>query len=237
MKSLHCTFFYKYIMFLFTSWFSARRQRLEQEEASRQRPFGRKLAERHVKALQAFALEWLGMEASNYQVIMFAVRVERDVLANVKVSISDILQKIDDSGDDWLWLLVFEIVLLWQDSIVPDILLKNKVDVDTLPTGRVFDINIARLDTLISVATCMKVNLRPRYCDVCLEDHRADLFPQSPITSTCNHEPDICLPALASHLKVKLEHWPFSKLTCALCPEELSADDMQRWASPETFLR
>lgn len=96
-----------------------------------------------------------------------------------------------------------------------------------------------RLDEIIALATRMRLNLRPfdKYCDICLEEHEADQFPQSPITSTCDHEPSICLAAITAHLDVKLNDWPFSRLTCPLCPEELHTEDMQRWVSRETFLR
>jgi hypothetical protein len=177
--------------------------------APKQRVFGRTLADHHLEALELIARQWKGDRVdrafphhSRQQLLVFAAEVEGHTARNLRCYVSDTIHKLNDSKDNLLLSLV-ELVLHFQDYYEHH----EEEGEEASSQNKSLDEKVARLDEVIALATRMRVNLRPfdKYCDVCLDEHRADQFPESPITSTCSHEPSICLAAIAAHLDTKLE--------------------------------
>lgn len=83
------------------------------------------------------------------------------------------------------------------------------------------------------------VSLETVECVACLETLQWTFFPDQNITSSCNHTtPDqICKGCLAHHLRLQLESNGLNRLTCPLCNNVLSYNEIQRWASPDVFSR
>lgn len=76
-------------------------------------------------------------------------------------------------------------------------------------------------------------------CVSCLERLPLNLFPGHPITESCDHtrtpESHICLKCLRRSLDLQMAPGGSVSLSCPLCPSVLSYEEVQRWASRETF--
>ncbi|KAE8415896.1 hypothetical protein BDV36DRAFT_261780 [Aspergillus pseudocaelatus] len=76
-------------------------------------------------------------------------------------------------------------------------------------------------------------------CTVCFRYLKHDSYPESPIAAGCDHstvpEMHICNNCLQRSLEIQLFSSNLGPLTCPLCHEQLSDDEVQRWASKETF--
>ncbi|KAK1145837.1 hypothetical protein N8T08_003783 [Aspergillus melleus] len=76
-------------------------------------------------------------------------------------------------------------------------------------------------------------------CAVCFETYRDDYFPSTPITAGCDHTSmagtHICLGCLRRCLDTQFSSQDTSPLACPLCYEQLSDEDVYRWASRHTF--
>ncbi|KAB8253676.1 hypothetical protein BDV32DRAFT_133699 [Aspergillus pseudonomiae] len=76
-------------------------------------------------------------------------------------------------------------------------------------------------------------------CTVCFRYLKNDSYPESPIAAGCNHstvpEMHICKTCLRRSLEIQFFASSLGSLTCPLCHEQLSDDEVQRWASKETF--
>jgi hypothetical protein len=74
-------------------------------------------------------------------------------------------------------------------------------------------------------------------CTVCLEELRPQLFPSRRITATCDHPPDVCMDCLRESLTSQSQHKVWNLMDCPGCNRRLSHQDMQAWASKDTFGR
>ncbi|THC99102.1 hypothetical protein EYZ11_001423 [Aspergillus tanneri] len=76
-------------------------------------------------------------------------------------------------------------------------------------------------------------------CTVCFETFRDDFFPDAPIAAGCDHASmpgtHICLGCLRRSLDVQLSSSDTNQLECPLCHEQLSDEEVHRWASRRTF--
>lgn len=80
---------------------------------------------------------------------------------------------------------------------------------------------------------------RSLICTVCFGKFGEESFPLSPIAAGCDHSgmPGvyICLGCLRQSLHLQVTSSNTCIVNCPLCHEQLSDDEVQRWASPETF--
>ncbi|PLB49184.1 hypothetical protein P170DRAFT_177197 [Aspergillus steynii IBT 23096] len=76
-------------------------------------------------------------------------------------------------------------------------------------------------------------------CVVCFETFSDDYFPRTPITASCDHgsmpDTNICLACLRRSLDIQFSSPDTSSLACPLCHEQLSDEEVHRWASRQTF--
>jgi hypothetical protein len=75
-------------------------------------------------------------------------------------------------------------------------------------------------------------------CDVCMESFAASGFPPtSRITSSCDHEGICCLHCIQETLGTAIREGALNRLTCPMCPERLSYQEIKAYASREIFER
>lgn len=75
-------------------------------------------------------------------------------------------------------------------------------------------------------------------CDVCMESFAASGFPPtSRITSSCDHEGICCLHCIQETIRTAISEGALNRLTCPMCPEKLSYQEIKAYASQEIFER
>lgn len=74
-------------------------------------------------------------------------------------------------------------------------------------------------------------------CEVCYEDLPVSEFPPNKITAVCQHEAKVCYGCLEQGISVQIQEGVLGQLRCPSCPEKLSYEDIQAYASPEIFKR
>jgi hypothetical protein len=75
-------------------------------------------------------------------------------------------------------------------------------------------------------------------CDVCMESFAASGFPPtSRITSSCDHEGICCLHCIQETIGTAIREGALNRLTCPMCPEKLSYQEIKAYASREIFER
>jgi hypothetical protein len=75
-------------------------------------------------------------------------------------------------------------------------------------------------------------------CEVCATVLlRTVNTPWRRITSSCVHESTICLTCLQHHIQNQLAMNTWDMITCPMCNERLSPDDIKAWSAPEFFER
>jgi hypothetical protein len=75
-------------------------------------------------------------------------------------------------------------------------------------------------------------------CDICMESFAASGFPPtSRITSSCDHEGICCLHCIQETIGTAIREGALNRLTCPMCPEKLSYQEIKAYASREIFER
>lgn len=74
-------------------------------------------------------------------------------------------------------------------------------------------------------------------CNVCYETLDANNTPQQRITSTCQHEPDVCSQCLTTSINTQFSDNVWDQIQCPTCRERLGYHDMQIFAEKQTFER
>lgn len=77
-------------------------------------------------------------------------------------------------------------------------------------------------------------------CCVCAEALPPTHFPASPnITSTCKHEVDslVCLTCIEQAIRAPIDEGILNLVTCPLCPEKLSSQEIKLYASERIYAR
>ena len=72
-------------------------------------------------------------------------------------------------------------------------------------------------------------------CTVCCENLDTDNFPAHKVTSTCQHEPDICKTCLASSIATQFSNKIWDQVACPTCHARLSFHDIQEFATKDIF--
>ncbi|KAI9044900.1 uncharacterized protein KD926_011073 [Aspergillus affinis] len=153
----------------------------------------------------------------------------------VNGSLTDRTQQISLSTDDNLKLLTTSTIVpdevstnCWSDEATARVVLSllQKEPLSPLPHP------ITQND--------IKIQNKPLLtCVVCFETYRDDYFPSTPIATACDHTSvagtDICLGCLRRCLDIQFSSQDTSTLSCPLCHEQLSDEEVQRWASRQTF--
>lgn len=78
--------------------------------------------------------------------------------------------------------------------------------------------------------------LRLRGCIVCGDNIEILLFPPKAPTSACGHTPQTCSDCLEHWMASEIETKGAEGIKCPECPEILTYQDIQRAASPATFI-
>lgn len=74
-------------------------------------------------------------------------------------------------------------------------------------------------------------------CIVCLETLGQDEFPGAGITTSCDHEADICLQCIARSINIQLREKMWNELACPTCSAVLEFEAVKQFADSETFER
>jgi hypothetical protein len=77
-------------------------------------------------------------------------------------------------------------------------------------------------------------------CVICAEVLPPYRYPESHnITTSCNHEDEskVCLPCLEQTIRVPIDEGLLNLVTCPLCPEMLSGDDIKKYGSERIYAR
>jgi hypothetical protein len=74
-------------------------------------------------------------------------------------------------------------------------------------------------------------------CEVCYEYLPVSEFPPNKITAVCQHEAKVCYGCLEQDIAVQIGDGVLGQLKCPSCPEKLSYEDIQAYASPDVFRR
>ena len=74
-------------------------------------------------------------------------------------------------------------------------------------------------------------------CTVCYEVLDSGSIPERRITSTCQHDPDICKDCLATSITSQFSDKIWDQVSCPSCHERLNYHDMQAFAEKSIFER
>lgn len=74
-------------------------------------------------------------------------------------------------------------------------------------------------------------------CVVCLEGLGPNNAPQRRITSTCDHEPNVCLSCLTQSIATQFTSKVWDQIDCPSCSARLDHQDVQAFAEAEVFGR
>lgn len=77
----------------------------------------------------------------------------------------------------------------------------------------------------------------PVDCVVCLETLNAQNIPKRKITSTCDHEPDVCKSCLTTSISTQLDSKVWDQIDCPSCGQRLDFRDVKAFADPVVFAR
>ena len=80
-------------------------------------------------------------------------------------------------------------------------------------------------------------NASPWDCVVCLETLNAQKTPKRKITSSCNHEPDVCKSCLTTWISTQLDSKVWDQIDCPSCGQRLDFQDVKAFADPLVFER
>ena len=97
--------------------------------------------------------------------------------------------------------------------------------------------NVTGPDSTISSNAFEAIHTTPseRECTVCMEALSLSNFPARNITSSCNHEPDICAPCLSQSIATQFTTKAWNNIGCPTCSQRLSYADVKKYADNATF--
>lgn len=77
----------------------------------------------------------------------------------------------------------------------------------------------------------------PQTCIVCFETLNPETIPERRITSSCDHEPDVCRSCLATSISTQLVSKIWNHIDCPACGHRLDFQDIQAFADHEVSRR
>lgn len=77
----------------------------------------------------------------------------------------------------------------------------------------------------------------PRDCVVCFEILSPQNTPKRKITSSCNHEPDVCRPCLTTSISTQFNSKVWDQIDCPTCGQRLEFQDVKAFADSIVFGR
>ena len=81
------------------------------------------------------------------------------------------------------------------------------------------------------------VNDLRRDCVVCFETLTAENTPNRNITTSCDHEPDVCTTCLSTSISTQFTSKVWDQIDCPTCGERLGYQDVQEFADSDVFGR
>lgn len=94
-----------------------------------------------------------------------------------------------------------------------------------------------RYDAVLTTPVPNVVNAPPADCVVCFETLGSQNIPKRKITSSCNHEPDICRSCLATSISTQFNSKVWDQIDCPTCGQRLDFSDMKVFADSVVFGR
>ena len=76
-----------------------------------------------------------------------------------------------------------------------------------------------------------------RECVVCFEALSPENTPMRRVTSSCNHEPDVCRPCLATSISSQLDSRVWDQIDCPTCGQRLNFQDVKAFADSPVLRR
>ena len=90
---------------------------------------------------------------------------------------------------------------------------------------------------IVSHPTSETVSTSLADCVVCYEFLNLQNTPERKITSSCNHEPDICRACLATSISTQMDSKVWDQIDCPTCSQRLNFHDVKAFADSEVFQR
>ena len=92
-------------------------------------------------------------------------------------------------------------------------------------------------DTAVTNSILSIANPLPRDCVVCLETLNAQNTPKRKITSSCNHEAEVCKSCLMTSIATQFDSKVWDQIDCPSCGQRLDFRDVKAFADPVVFGR
>ena len=89
----------------------------------------------------------------------------------------------------------------------------------------------------VNTAPTPEVGNLLRDCVVCFETLTVENTPERKVTTSCDHEPDVCTTCLSTSISTQFTGKVWDRIDCPTCGERLGYQDVQEFASSEVFER
>lgn len=90
---------------------------------------------------------------------------------------------------------------------------------------------------IVTTAPTSAVVTSPRDCVVCFETLTVENTPKRKITTSCDHEPDVCTTCLSTSISTQITGKVWDQISCPTCGERLGYHDVQEFADSGVFGR
>lgn len=95
----------------------------------------------------------------------------------------------------------------------------------------------ARNDALITTPMPNVANALPRDCVVCFETLSLKNTPKRKVTSSCNHEPEVCRSCITTSISTQFNSKVWDQIDCPTCGQRLDFQDVKAFADSVVFGR
>lgn len=103
--------------------------------------------------------------------------------------------------------------------------------------ARIAPVQQANNDAVLTDPVSDVANTLPRDCIVCFENLSPQNTPERNVTSSCNHEPDVCRSCLAASISTQFNSKVWDQIDCPTCGQRLEFQDVKAFADSVVFGR
>lgn len=96
---------------------------------------------------------------------------------------------------------------------------------------------LMRGDAVFTAPMLNVASALPADCVVCFETLGPQNTPKRKITSSCNHEPDVCRPCLTTSISTQFNGKVWDQIDCPACGQRLEFQDVKAFADSVVFGR
>lgn len=108
---------------------------------------------------------------------------------------------------------------------------------DNIPTSQTLASNVTFETSVLPLQTATSTDSETTdvECTVCLETLSADRFSTRKVTSSCQHEPNVCLVCLCQSIATQFTGKFWNQICCPSCNERLEYHDIKAFADAVIF--